>query len=443
MGNRLGRQRRRQKSEDSEEEEVEDVDEGGPNCWTIPVEATIALKDDSEVTDLAWHPEESGLLAVCSHDSFSNSTNCLHIWDLKRDDKELVQPETDRTSELCWSREYLATSCDNEARIFSPGGNLVAQLEGHEASIFTIAFSPNGKLLVTGGQDGFCRLWQADDGWRCSQKWEHARWMVDKGPNPGFKLGGTWIYVAIWKDDLDFITGTDDGAIHHFRVGEEAPLRTFLGHSTGIACMAWNGQKGVLASGSSDRSIRLWSVDTDWQKCLPIKGPGGEEFKDFAGWVTGLAWSPKEANLLASWDTSFTARLWQAETGVQLYRVCRGKDNFTLDSSLNCILFSPDGNFLTSRGREACIWKSDTGEIVAQCEVNVGMVAWSPDGKQLAVLRSDVAHEVRIIQLEVRLRILAALAVAQWLNTREDKHEALEQLNIPRNLVKEIRLYLN
>ena len=30
--------------------------------------------------------------------------------------------------------------------------------EGHESSIFTIAFSPNGKLLVTGGQDGFCRL---------------------------------------------------------------------------------------------------------------------------------------------------------------------------------------------------------------------------------------------------------------------------------------------
>ena len=63
-------------------------------------------------------------------------------------------------------------------------------------------------------------------------------------------------------------------------------------------------------------------------------------------------------------------------------------------------------------GSQACIWKSDTGEIVAQCEVkicktnfgqfffakqvNVGMVAWSPDGKQLAVLRSDVAHEVNI-----------------------------------------------
>ena len=61
--------------------------------------------------------------------------------------------------------------------------------EGHESSIFTIAFSPNGKLLVTGGQDGFCRsvavgearvlkscrLWRADGGWSCSQKWEHAR----------------------------------------------------------------------------------------------------------------------------------------------------------------------------------------------------------------------------------------------------------------------------
>ena len=75
--------------------------------------------------------------------------------------------------------------------------------------------------------------------------------------------------------------------------------------------------------------------------------------KDFAGCVTALAWSPTEANLLASWDTSFTARLWQvkirpmvdhgdmdlsvfqAETGVQLYRVVRGKDNFSLGSTLN------------------------------------------------------------------------------------------------------------
>ena len=68
---------------------------------------------------------------------------------------------------------------------------------------------------------------------------------------------------------------------------------------------------------------------------------------------------------------------------------------------------------------QACIWRVDSGEIVVQCEVkigkthfgqiisfwfvlekqvNVGMVAWSPDGKQLAVLRSD-AHEVDIILL--------------------------------------------
>jgi len=141
----------------------------------------------------------------------------------------------------------------------------------------------------------------------------------------------------------------------------------------------------------------------------------------------------------------------QAETGVQLYRVVRGKDNFSLGSTLNGIVFSPDGNFLTSRGREACIWRVDSGEIVAQCEVNVGMVAWSPDGKELAVLSSHLTpgsgggaqHKVRIIQLEVSLRVLAAVAVAQWLNTREDKHQVLEQLNIPRNLAKEVQLYLN
>ena len=99
--------------------------------------------------------------------------------------------------------------------------NAEVNQEGHEASIFTIAFSPNGKLLVTGGQDGFCRsvthliecsakpkycslviagsgvkskycncrLWQADDGWRCSQKWEHARcWKLFSGRQPPLRL---------------------------------------------------------------------------------------------------------------------------------------------------------------------------------------------------------------------------------------------------------------
>jgi len=321
---------------------------------------------------------------------------------------------------------------------------------GHECDIFTLVFSPSGQFLLTGGQDGFCRLWDSEDGWRCTQKWEHARWMVDKGSNPGFKIGGTWIQIAIWKDDLEFLTGTDDAAIHHFRVGEEAPLRTFLGHSSGIACLAWNQQKNILASGSCDQNIRLWSVVSDWQKSLPIQGPGGEVYKDFGGWVTGLTWSPKDSDLLASWDTSYTARLWQAGTGVLLYRVSRGRDNFSLDSSLNCITFSPDGNFLTSRGKEVCIWKTDSGEIVAQCEMNAGMVAWSPDGQQLAVLTRDLEEkerhlqwkQVRVIQLEVRLRVLAAVAVAQWINTKEEKLILLEQLNIPRNLVKEIQLYL-
>ena len=42
----------------------------------------------------------------------------------------------------------------------------------------------------------------------------------------------------------------------------------------------------------------------------------------------------------------------KATTGSQLYKVSRGKDNFSLDSTYNNIAFSPDGNYLTSRGSE-------------------------------------------------------------------------------------------
>ena len=51
-------------------------------------------------------------------------------------------------------------------------------------------------------------------------------------------------------------------------------------------------------------------------------------------------------------DEDFDVLNFKAETGVQLYRVCRGKDNFGFNSTPNGIVFSPDGNFLTSRGRE-------------------------------------------------------------------------------------------
>ena len=90
----------------------------------------------SKVTDLAWHPEESGLLAVGSDDrslnqhslksneviqekialfiylvlSFSNLTKCLHIWDLKSDDR-LILPETDSTSKY---RGWLSKRGDSQ-----------------------------------------------------------------------------------------------------------------------------------------------------------------------------------------------------------------------------------------------------------------------------------------------------------------------------------------
>ena len=68
--------------------------------------------------------------------------------------------------------------------------------------------------------------------------------------------------------------------------------------------------KSVSPSNGQVSNILLLSFVNTHLKCFQLN-PDEEELKDFAGWVAGIAWSPKEDDILASWDTSFTARLWQ------------------------------------------------------------------------------------------------------------------------------------
>jgi WD40 repeat protein len=49
-------------------------------------------------------------------------------------------------------------------RLWGPDGKGVATLNGHAGAVVTLAFSPNGKQLVSGGADATVRLWDPASG---------------------------------------------------------------------------------------------------------------------------------------------------------------------------------------------------------------------------------------------------------------------------------------
>jgi WD40 repeat protein len=213
------------------------------------------------------------------------------------------------------------------------------------------------------------------------------------------------------------------------RLQDEQPL---AGHSDVLTCVAYHPEGRLLATGSYDRTVRLWDPNTrqvvrtleghtqavwglawspDGKRLASSSGhpsqrgtPAeikawdagtGKELHSIAspgGGVYGLAWSPDGKRLAwAGFDK--TVHLWDPDTGKEV-RPLPGQAN-----ELWGVAFSPDGKLLASAGwdRTVKVWDVVTGKEVLTAAGHTGeiwAVAWSPDGKRLASASDDKTVKV-------------------------------------------------
>jgi hypothetical protein len=138
-------------------------------------------------------------------------------------------------------------------------------------------------------------------------------------------------------------------------------------HLTG-ATFSPDGQ--TLASGSWDKSIRLWDVETG-SLLRELEGPTGS--------IYSVTFSP-DGQTLASGGYDSTIRLWDVSSGEQL-RVFEEQNGFA---------FVPDWKVLATNGSDdgtIRLWDVRTGSILGKLEghtIDVDSVAFSPDGQTLA-----------------------------------------------------------
>ncbi|MFN0138362.1 MAG: protein kinase domain-containing protein [Phycisphaerae bacterium] len=117
------------------------------------------------------------------------------------------------------------------------------RIDAHAGRALAVAFSSDGTLLATGGNENLVKLWRASDGTPLGTLEGHAR--------PLYSL-------AFSPDGTRLVSGSNDTAIILWDVLHREPVMEMRGHSNYVHSVSFSPDGSQLASGSGDGSVRLW-----------------------------------------------------------------------------------------------------------------------------------------------------------------------------------------
>jgi WD40 repeat protein len=268
------------------------------------------------------------------------------------------------TLELPYQAYGLGWSADGKQVVASTDvGTLSWDLELNQAVTTSLhsgirgIWSPDGKRLATNG--GAAGATSGD-----IVIWDGASKTVLKGD----ASGEAGVYDFAWSPDGKKIAaGSLKGTVPIWDIASQTVVR-LPGHTGAVFHVAWSPDGKYVASGSEDQ-VRIWNA-SDGQPVQVLKASG---FGD-------LEWSP-DSRQLATTGAGVSVSIWDAATG-QLVT--------TVDTFGRTLRWSPNGDYLLTSNYEVVDPKRPEllgvlGNRQASQRVSSSSLAWSPDGKQVAI----------------------------------------------------------
>ena len=293
--------------------------------------------------------------------------------------------------------------------IDADSGETLKTLTGHDDLVRSVAFSEDGKQLVSGGDDKVVKTWN-----------------IITGASKTLKGHNGWVQsVAFSPDGKVVASGSFDSTVKIWNAETGEEEHNLTGHDAWVRDVVFSPDGKMLATCGDDKQIKLWNVAT------------GECVKTMTGherWVNDVQFS-EDGKQLTSTGGDGTEKVWDIDTERCLTTIQEQND------LLNSMIYAADGKMFAEKANCGfCSHEIRPGDVIAicdNCKAPQHIACWRENGSKCVVCGRNISRPQEIGIDFARMYSNQRAGHSEWLQRLFEKN-----IGLSRSMFSNVRVLL-